>query len=98
MATTDACQTPATGDVPSHLDSVRGATFLCVLIGLAGIALNLGCAYLTNSESVLSVMVLASMFMMACGWIPTVKKWPYSRVATVVNAIAMAAYLSLIHI
>ncbi len=70
----------------------RLAAGLCLVTGLAGLLLNSTCGLLVRSEELLTVLVLSSLAMIATGFLPAVKQWPYSRVATGGMVVAITVY------
>jgi len=69
-----------------------GPATLCLLAGLAGIALNARVGSASVSENVLGLLVFLSLVLMGIGFIPAMRSWPNARVANVTMSLATAMY------
>lgn len=67
-------------------------TYLCLVVGIAGLVLNSAIGYTRVSENVLGLLVLGSLVLIGMGFVPAYRKWPHARVATVAMSAAIALY------
>ena len=66
---------------------------ISVLVGMAGILLNVTTPHVSPSDSVVGVLVIASIVMMATGYLPMLKGWPGRKLATLLMNVALLCFL-----
>ncbi len=78
---------------PTRVSTAILPSVTSVLIGLAGISLNLASAYIAPSDGVLGVLVLVSMAMIGTGYLPALKKWRGRQWTTWLMNVAMLGFV-----